>query len=297
MNDRISAQLADAHHGLREQLASAEKQFERLERLLAQRDSHDIADLNRAVRRLRQSSPWAAVLVETTQAFCDRAALFALKGNLLELQSSRNIARNVSEIPIPSAPAFRAAVETKDTVVAVRSAGELSQPFSAALGEAPDRKCYLFPIAARDGVVAVLYADSDRMPMHSDALEILANVAGALLDARPAQAPNGLVHIAQLDRLEPRQQEGDRQHKAQRFARVRVAEIRLYQSDEVKKGRFACDLYTSLKAEIDSARDVYRRDFLSAPGSTPDYLHLELLQTLANGEVELLGPQYPGPLV
>jgi hypothetical protein len=27
-----------------------------------------------------------------------------------------------------------------------------------------------------------------------------------------------------------------------------------------------------------------------------DYLHLELVRTLANDEVELLGQEYPGPL-
>jgi hypothetical protein len=64
----------------------------------------------------------------------------------------------------------------------------------------------------------------------------------------------------------------------------------------VKNGRAARDLYTSLREEIDSAREIFRRDFLSGTGMV-DYLHLELVHTLANGEVQLLGSDYPGPML
>lgn len=84
--------------------------------------------------------------------------------------------------------------------------------------------------------------------------------------------------------------------RAQRFARVRVAEIRLYHSQAVLRGRAAKNLYTGLKEEIDSARDVFERDYLSNSVSLPDYLHLELVRTLANGDEKLLGEKYPGPL-
>jgi len=76
-----------------------------------------------------------------------------------------------------------------------------------------------------------------------------------------------------------------------------VAGIRLYQSESVKNGRAAHDLYTSLKTEIDSARDAFRSEFLNASDSMVDYLHLELVRTLANDDVELLGPEYPGAMV
>ncbi len=85
--------------------------------------------------------------------------------------------------------------------------------------------------------------------------------------------------------------------RAQRFASVQVASIRLYQSEKVKNGRTAHDLYTSLRIEIDSARDAYRREILNASDSMVDYLHLELVRTLANDDVELLGQDYPGAMV
>jgi hypothetical protein len=78
---------------------------------------------------------------------------------------------------------------------------------------------------------------------------------------------------------------------------VQVAEIRLYQSEKVKIGRAAHDLYTSVKEEIDSAREGFRRKFLNASDSMVDYLHLELVGTLANDDADVLGRDYPGPMV
>ncbi len=84
--------------------------------------------------------------------------------------------------------------------------------------------------------------------------------------------------------------------RAQRFARTRVAGMRLYHSQAVLRGRAGRNLYAELKEEIDSARDVFERDYLSRSVPLPDYLHLELVRTLANGDAQLLGEAYPGPL-
>jgi hypothetical protein len=85
--------------------------------------------------------------------------------------------------------------------------------------------------------------------------------------------------------------------KAQRFARVCVAELRLYESEAVKQGRAARDLYGRLKEKIDAGRQAYRRQFMDVCPSMVDYLHLELVRTLANDDETLLGTDYPGPLV
>jgi hypothetical protein len=78
---------------------------------------------------------------------------------------------------------------------------------------------------------------------------------------------------------------------------VQVAEMRLYKSQAVKTGRIERDLYGALREDVDRARDAFRQDFLTASPTMVDYIHLELLRTLANDDVELLGPTYPGPLV
>jgi hypothetical protein len=83
---------------------------------------------------------------------------------------------------------------------------------------------------------------------------------------------------------------------AQRFARVKVAEIQLYQSPAVKAGRVSRDLYGTLQPEIDAARDAFRERFLTPGNETGDYLHAELVRELANEDATLLGPGYPGPM-
>jgi len=65
----------------------------------------------------------------------------------------------------------------------------------------------------------------------------------------------------------------------------------------VRDGRAQSDLYAALKDEIDGTRETYRHDFLTPCESMADYLHLELVRTLANNDAALLGPSYPGPLV
>jgi hypothetical protein len=83
---------------------------------------------------------------------------------------------------------------------------------------------------------------------------------------------------------------------AQRFARVRIAEIRLYYASAVKAGRAGRDLYGSLKPHIEAARDAFRDRYLKNGTSTADYLHAEIVHALAHDDATLLGPDYPGPL-
>jgi hypothetical protein len=84
--------------------------------------------------------------------------------------------------------------------------------------------------------------------------------------------------------------------RAQRFARVRIAEIQLYHAAQVKSGRASGNLYGALSARIDAAREAYRQLFLTPAGGIPDYVHQELVKTLANDDAALLGPAYPGPM-
>lgn len=83
---------------------------------------------------------------------------------------------------------------------------------------------------------------------------------------------------------------------AQRFAKVKIAEMQLYQAPAVKAGRASRDLYGSLRPHIDAARQAFQQRFLTAGNGIADYLHAELVRTLANDDATLLGPGYPGPL-
>ena len=85
--------------------------------------------------------------------------------------------------------------------------------------------------------------------------------------------------------------------RAQRFARVQVAEMRLYEPEAVQAGRTGRNLYETLHRNIDDARGEFQRSFFATCPSMVDYLHLELVHTLSNDDPELLGKDYPGPLV
>jgi hypothetical protein len=279
-----------------------------------------VQKLNQTARRLRHfenEGQWSHTLVDATRDFCGRAALFLVRDRKLHFEAGRNIDGSppAEDVALDAAPAFATAVETRDTLVALRMRGELSGPLADFLDEGSE-KCCLFPIVTRQGVDAVLYTDSGEIDV--DALELLAGTAGAVVEARPAGVPKvnaapppaeTLVTIVSATVSEPKQkpeilswftlsrEDRELHLRAQRFARVKVAGIRLYQSESVKNGRTAHDLYTSLQSEIDSARDAFRDEFLNASDSMVDYLHLELVRTLANDDVALLGQDYPGPMV
>jgi hypothetical protein len=283
-----------------------------------------IQKLNQTARRLRHfenEGQWSHTLVDATRGFCGRAALFLVHDHKLHFEAARNIdgPGPADDVALESAPAFVTAVATRDTLVAMRTSRELSEPLAAYLCQSlgQETRCCLFPIVTRQGVPAVLYADSSEVDV--DALELLVATVGAVIETRPAPPavappPETLVTISAATPSAPGNSapaqkpeilswfslsHEDRQlHlRAQRFARVQVAEIRLYQSEKVKNARAAHDLYTSLKEEIISGREVFRSKFLNASDSMVDYLHLELVRTLANDDVELLGQDYPGPMV
>jgi hypothetical protein len=93
------------------------------------------------------------------------------------------------------------------------------------------------------------------------------------------------------------QQQKDLHMKAQRFARVQVSQMRLYKDEAVMAGRREGNLYGRLKTEIDEARQQYREQFFEGENHMRDYLHGELVETLAIDNPQLMGPDYPGPLV
>lgn len=84
---------------------------------------------------------------------------------------------------------------------------------------------------------------------------------------------------------------------ARRFARLLVSEIKLYNAAKVNEGRRSFDLYDRLKDEIDRSRKVYDKRVSPAVATRFDYFYDELVQTLAEGDTNKLGPNCPGPVV
>ena len=270
--------------------------------------------LNMAVRRLRlapDAEELCATLVDSSAAFAAGVALFRIYGQVAKGDRIRGVPERVAEdfpglsIPLFAAAALGSAVETRDPVTTVTTPAEVSTELARLAGHSPEGRAFVFPVAVHDRIPALLYAWGD---VQFAGLELLSQVAGAVWSAIAEPAPPDLVKIAPApeaaaepqpaaswDSLSPDDQ---RVHlRAQRFARVHVAEMRLFASDAVKNGRAERDLYSALRRQIDTAREKFRESFFSHCPTMVDYLHLELVSTLANDEQELLGKEYPGPMV
>lgn len=272
--------------------------------------------LNQAGRRLRQAGDiqeWTRVLLEVTRDFSPLTLLFRFAGDTVRLERAAGDGlpeqfSELSSIELATAPAFRTLLECRDTVIALATQEEISPSLAARLPPSIGRVA-LVPIMLRGKVVAALFAAAEEEVCDLNALELVAGLASAALETRPPApdgTPGGFVLISGLSRpgrlpLPPwsslSKEDQEFHLKAQRFARVCVAELRLYESEAVKQGRAAKDLYARLKEKIDAGREAYRRQFMDVCPSMVDYLHLELVHTLANDDETLLGTDYPGPLV
>ena len=71
--------------------------------------------------------------------------------------------------------------------------------------------------------------------------------------------------------------------RAQRFARLLVADLQLYRAAEIREGKQMRNLYGRLKEEIDKSREAYHRKF-GQTAAGMDYFHLELVRTLARDD-------------
>jgi hypothetical protein len=282
-----------------------------LEQAQLEARSSTIESLHAAVRRLRQASSITDIgstLLETAAAWAERVGLFVHKGDTLT--GWRAIGFDCAvEIAVPTAPALAQAIETREAVISLAVADHLSENLVARLGLDPQQKVYLFPLCLRQSVVALLYADGEAQPA---ALELLSGVAELAIEAVSSR-PHPRERAAEPDRLElpgarpavrppptdwdkMSPEERDMHLRAQRFARVLVADLQLYRAQEIREGKRARNLYGLLRDEIDKSREVYLRKFGQSAAGGVDYFHLELLHTLADNQEELLGPDYPGPI-
>ena len=271
---------------------------ERLSADARTRALRELADqLNQAVRRLRQAEDidaLVATLAASTGPFAAASLLFRVMGDFARSEKI--------EVDLKSAPAFAGAVQTRDPVTSAAVGSEVSQQVVDLLGHGPEERVSILPLVVRDRAAALLYCWGD---VQLAPLELLAQVASAVwsalvpatplveIAAAPAQTPEARKAAA-WEELSP---EDQRTHlRAQRFARVKAAEIRLAEAAAVQNARARRNVYEALRGPIDDARAAFRKDFFEACPSMVDYLHLEIVRTLANDDAELLGKDYPGPM-
>jgi DNA gyrase/topoisomerase IV subunit B len=280
---------------------------ERLFSEACERVRSQVADqFNQAARRMRQAeSPedLEATLADAARGFASGAAVFRVEGDTVAgvriAGEDETVAGSFSKlrIPLAAAPALASAVQTREPVIAAATASEVSQELASLLGHSAESRVSIFPIVLGGHTSGLLYAWGNPQ---TPALELLAQLAAAMRGTMPPSSA-ALVQIetpkpkSSWDSLSPAEQ---RVHlRAQRFARVQVARMRLYEAEAVQAGRAERNLYGALRQKIDQARSEFERSFFAECPSMVDYLHLELIHTLANDDAELLGEDYPGPLV
>ena len=80
--------------------------------------------------------------------------------------------------------------------------------------------------------------------------------------------------------------------KAQRFARLLMDEIKLYNQAKVSEGRKHKDLYDRLKEDIEKSRSTYHKRYGNTAAGAADYFNQELIRSLAEDDVSLLGTSF-----
>jgi hypothetical protein len=284
--------------------------------------------LNQALRRMRQGADAAEILgtlLDASTAASRCALVLRLEDGRAREARVRGVDAETCErfaaldIALADAPALAGAAESKDPVVTAVAAGEVSEGLAALLGESVTRMS-VFPVVSAGEAKALLCCWGE--DAQSGTLELLAQGAGLALPLPPPPppppAPEELIAIAPAvapeepaaaasepeSKTEPARarweelpEEEQRIHlRAQRNARVLAAEIRLHHAEAVHAGRIHRDVYGALRDEIEAARGKFRNNFISACSSMVDYLHIELVRTLANDDLALMGSEFPPPM-
>lgn len=80
--------------------------------------------------------------------------------------------------------------------------------------------------------------------------------------------------------------------KAQRFARLLVDEIKLYNQAKVSEGRKSRDIYDRLKDEIEKSRATWMKRYGNTSAASADYFSGEVVRSLAEDDSSLMGANF-----
>jgi hypothetical protein len=94
-----------------------------------------------------------------------------------------------------------------------------------------------------------------------------------------------------FDSLDPETRK--RHEEAQRFARLLVSEIKLYNESKVQQGRSSRDLYDLLRDDIERSRQLYRERVAESIRVGTNYFNDELVRILADGDEGAMGQPLP----
>jgi len=181
----------------------------------------------------------------------------------LEVTSLR---KQAAQKEMDSAPAMERPVPPPSAPAApVHSVSAFNDPFA---GHAPKH-------TAKPG------AEPEPEPA-AEVVEVASSASAASAAAAPAADP-----FAGLSA-----EDADTHRKAQRFARLLVDEIKLYNQAKVNDGRRHKDLYDRLKEDIEKSRTTYQKRYGSTAAASGDYFQKEVLRSLAEDDLSVMGASF-----
>jgi hypothetical protein len=315
--------------------------------------------LVRAVSNIHAGSTQKEILrafLDAGSGYCSRIALFVVRAGAASGWQSRGFGDDeaVKDFSLdlnagPVAHTYQNRVATPGNIA------EMGGRFSQEFGSPANEQVLVLPLALKDKVAALVYADGgDDGKMFPDALELLVIATSAWLEvtslrkqssaredgdsasrvesapppmqkvssfsdpfaahapkhvpARPPAEPEPAAEVVEvasahaasaaapaaatdpLAGLSP--EDADVHRKAQRFARLLVDEIKLYNQAKVAEGRRNKDLYDRLKQDIDKSRGTFQKRYGNTAAASVDYLQQELLRSLAEDDISIMGSNF-----
>src|SRR5581483_2313807 len=116
------------------------------------------------------------------------------------------------------------------------------------------------------------------------AAEVVEVATGASASAAAAPATDPFAGLSPED--------ADTHRKAQRFARLLVDEIKLYNQAKVSEGRRNKDLYDRLKEDIEKSRATFQKRYGSTVAGAGDYFQKEVIRSLAEDDLSVMGANF-----
>ena len=279
---------------------------ERMRALLRREVVNNLLFFMRRLRSADSIETWRTALLTGAADYCSQVALFAVDSQGFHLEEARGALPDVMQrligqpIPLAQAAGFQQVLDSRDTVVALLNANQVS-PLVVGLFESLSNRAHLFPIQRVDRIAAILYCLPSGRAVDIAGLELLTMVAGETLTSRQLDkaVPAGLIGLnATPANAEVTHRDDHDQHlRAARFAKASIAKIFLDHSAAVHQARQTKTIYLMLREPIEMGRQQFLNDYLKGSTSMADYYHQELVQTLAGGDEAALGEDYPGPLL
>ena len=291
-------------------------------------------------------------LLDAGSGYCARIALFVVKAGAASGWQSRgfgdeevvkDFALDLSAGPV--AHTYQNRVATPGNIA------EMGRKFVKEFGSPANEQVLVLPLALKDKVAALVYADGgDTGKLDQDALELLVVATSAWLEVTSLRkqaaaredgemvsrietpqvqtvssfsdpfAAHAPKHVPAKAALEPEPaaevvevasasaaaapaaatdplaglspEDADVHRKAQRFARLLVDEIKLYNQAKVAEGRRNKDLYDRLKEDIDKSRGTFQKRYGNTAAASADYFQSELLRSLAEDDISIMGSNF-----